>query len=183
MGISVLAGCAGGCIYYNQTVEPTPEWRNLGSPPEPITELIDAEFFTIYVRGESGQLYSYYWESPYAHDGWNKVAEIPEYFSFCDEDSFREPELPIPPFGTPVESFYVRFCSNWAGNSSSSLAVYHLLDSGDVAQWYRNDTFPFIAGYFGKYLLNSSVCSLIGFVVGIFFCSAIWRKTIYRFTQ
>ena len=87
MSISVLAGCASGCFYYNRTVAPTPEWRNLGRPPEPIKELVDAEFFTIYVRGESGQLYSYYWESPYAFDGWNPMEEIPEYESFCNEAS------------------------------------------------------------------------------------------------
>jgi hypothetical protein len=83
----------------------------------------------------------------------------------------------VPPFGAPIASLYVRFCSNWADNPSSSLAVYHLLGSGEVAQWYRNDTFPFIAGYFGKFLLNTFVGFVAGFAAGIFGPIKIWRTT------
>jgi len=140
---------------------------------------VDAEFFTFYAKGESGQLYSYYWESPYAYDGWNEVEIIPEYLSFCNDDLYSEPEILPPPFDISIESVYARSCSNWAGNLKVSLAVYHLLDSGEVLQWWsiENETVPLHMGYFGKLLLNSFISTVIGFAVGIYISTRIWRST------
>lgn len=178
MSISVLTGCVSGCIYYNQTAEPTPEWRNLGSPPEPIVELVDAEFFTIYARGESGQLYSYYWESPYAYDGWSKVDEVDlDYESFCGDDNFvPSSDLLSSPFGASIESIYVPFCSGWAGRPSLFQAAYHLLESGEVAQQWNGNPFFFTAGYFEKFLLNGFIGLVAGFVTGILLSIKIWRS-------
>ncbi|VAW42311.1 hypothetical protein MNBD_CHLOROFLEXI01-1798 [hydrothermal vent metagenome] len=180
VGFSMLIGMFAGNFYYDETVKPTPEWQILGSPPEPIVEFVDVNFFTVFVRAKGNQLYSCYWESPYANDCWNAVEKVPESIDYCDGWDLIEPELPEfrnPSFDKVAESTYDNDCFTWAGSSHVSLAIYHLLDNGDVMQWYEDETTLSFHGYLRKRLLNISVGMVTGITVGIFISLKIWGST------
>jgi hypothetical protein len=180
VGFLLVLGIIGGDFYYDKTVKLTPEWQNLGSPSEPIIEFVQADFFTVFVRGESGQLYSCYWESQYLNDCWEAIKEIPESIDYCDGWSLNElkpDELQKPPVGNPTQSTYDYDCATWAGSPYLSMAIYHLLDDGSVMQWYDDETTLTFHGYLKKRLINIFVGSIMGITIGIFISIKMWQST------
>jgi len=147
-GISILfflcascLGCVGGFVYFNNTLQPTPDWRMLGKPPETITGFLAADFNTVYVRTAHHKIYSCYWASPYDTACWVEAQQPTGLLQYPCPGTVNTSGfiLPKPPFPDVVDTIKAEYCSSFAGNVDYSVFEYLLLRDGTVAQWSHDE--------------------------------------------
>ncbi|MBX3059921.1 MAG: hypothetical protein KF770_25995 [Anaerolineae bacterium] len=133
-----VAGLCGGFFYYAFSEESiVPHWQTIPQPLEKITKLRGADFYTVYVETESGQLYSCYWVTPNANDCWNEIEELPELTpSFCNGGIPSQSIAPDPPPSELVmETQMFHYCSTWAGRPHLTTFEYFLMQNGELQRW------------------------------------------------
>ena len=165
-----LVGCYGGAAFSAVTLPQIPEWRQLGSPPEAIEELLAADFDQIFVRTIDKKIYSCYWASPYDSACWVKVDEIPEIFvGYCDPADPTGPAAPRPPSGKVIQEILFENCGTFFGGSTDySVFAYYLLEDGTVLQW-GYDEFHFfpMPGMFKRLFRNIIVFWFMAVILGL----------------
>jgi len=126
LSITSIMGCIGGSWYYRANLEPADQWKSLGSPPEKIEKLLDAEFHTVYVTTLENRIYSCYRGSQYDVECWVEVTQVPEiYRQPCNNTPVSL--APSPP-GRVVDSLQVTYCHRFGRTGFD----YVLLEDGNV---------------------------------------------------
>jgi hypothetical protein len=128
-----MLGCILGLMVYRYDLEPYKAWRNLGSPPAEIKELLVADNDTIYVQTTDSRIFSCYRATQYDQDCWNQVDSISQVW---EDDPSCPPVDYIPPEPDGViDRLINRRCINSPVLTANEISLYILLADGTVMQW------------------------------------------------
>jgi hypothetical protein len=142
-------------------------WVLLKSPPQNISKLQAADFYTVYAETIDGKLISCRYSSIYNNDCWNEISNIPNI-----KETDKCYDLPAPPpeihsagridFGA---------CIPFAGEESTSFSSYILSDNGQVYRLSTGD--PALITIFFRSILIKLLCSSIIIAIGLIVASKI----------
>jgi hypothetical protein len=126
-------GCVIGYALYGYGLENNDTWKDLGSPPGEIEQLLAVDTATIYAKTNDGRIFSCYRESQYDQDCWNEVDRIP-----ADHGLGTCPNpirgMPPEPDGV-VERLVGHHCIDSPVYTGDHVFAYLLLGDGKVMQW------------------------------------------------
>jgi hypothetical protein len=128
-----ILGCIAGYTLYGYQLEPHDTWKDLGSPPIKVRQLLAADTATIYVRTIDGRIFSCYRESQYDQDCWNEVDTVPPVWEH-DPSCPGIKGAPSEPNGV-IERLVTQHCIDAPVYTGNHMFSYILLADGTVMQW------------------------------------------------